>query len=138
MLENGCVVVAVMRKFGRGVEIPGGHVEPGETLMEAAVREAFEETGCTVDMVRPIGFQRLVSDGAPPEGYRYPFPLSFQTFFAGRVTSMQSPSAVDEVIKPRVLDPVYAHLLLPPVATAIVARASASVLETLPSGPAFG
>ena len=57
-------------------------------------------------------------------------------------TELFSSGVVDEACLcreiARVLDPVYAHLLLPPVATAIVARASASVLETLPSGPAFG
>lgn len=29
---------------------PGGHVDPGETIMEAAVREVKEETGCDVEL----------------------------------------------------------------------------------------
>lgn len=32
----------------RGVEFPGGKLEPGETVEEAAVREVFEETGVRV------------------------------------------------------------------------------------------
>ncbi len=36
----------------RGVEIPGGKLEPGETLEEAAVREVFEETGVHVKNIK--------------------------------------------------------------------------------------
>lgn len=32
----------------RGVEVPGGKQEPGETLEQAAIREVFEETGVHV------------------------------------------------------------------------------------------
>lgn len=34
--------------YKRGVEFPGGKQEPGETLVEAAVREVYEETQVTV------------------------------------------------------------------------------------------
>lgn len=34
--------------------VPGGSVEPGETLAEAAAREAFEETGLRVSVGREL------------------------------------------------------------------------------------
>ncbi len=38
------------RKYGSTWSIPGGRVEPGETLAAAAVREVFEETGVPVQL----------------------------------------------------------------------------------------
>lgn len=35
--------------------IPSGHVEPGETVTNAAIRGVFEETGLHVEIVRFIG-----------------------------------------------------------------------------------
>lgn len=36
------------RKYGATWSIPGGRVEPGESLTEAAIREVFEETGVPI------------------------------------------------------------------------------------------
>ena len=41
-----------------GYGVPGGAVEAGETVEEAAVREVEEETGLTVTLVRKLGIAR--------------------------------------------------------------------------------
>ncbi|MEW5938934.1 MAG: NUDIX domain-containing protein [Chloroflexota bacterium] len=44
--------------------VPGGHVELGERLEEAVVREAKEETGLDVHAVEFINFQQFIYDPA--------------------------------------------------------------------------
>ncbi|WP_025729919.1 RNA deprotection pyrophosphohydrolase [Heyndrickxia ginsengihumi] len=39
----------------RGIEFPGGKIEKGETLREAAVREVYEETGGLISNIVYIG-----------------------------------------------------------------------------------
>jgi ADP-ribose pyrophosphatase YjhB (NUDIX family) len=47
--RTGCRwIVLVERRDGHGWALPGGHIEPGETPAEAAVRELREETGLHV------------------------------------------------------------------------------------------
>lgn len=41
----------ILHKFSRGRDIPKGHLENGETLIEAAKRELREETGISDDYI---------------------------------------------------------------------------------------
>ena len=46
-------------KKREGWEIPGGHIEEGETWQEAAKREMYEETGATKINVTPISVYKI-------------------------------------------------------------------------------
>lgn len=42
-----------------GLCFPGGHVEPGESFVEAVVREVYEETGLTIENPRLCGIKQF-------------------------------------------------------------------------------
>jgi len=53
VLHRGLVLVV---RQGRSWSLPKGHLEPGETALQAARREIFEESGIqTLTLVRPLG-----------------------------------------------------------------------------------
>jgi 8-oxo-dGTP pyrophosphatase MutT (NUDIX family) len=101
---DGRVAYAVNAR--RGIEVAGGHIDPGETPREAAEREAVEEVGARVEDVRQLGFLRCISDGEPSAEYleKYPWPVSFQRFYAGRISEIVAHTMPEECHDPVLLD----------------------------------
>ena len=53
--DDSSQVLLILREDFRVWTIPGGAVEAGESLEEAAVRETFEETGVHVELAGKLG-----------------------------------------------------------------------------------
>jgi ADP-ribose pyrophosphatase YjhB (NUDIX family) len=48
-------ILLIQRADNAHWALPGGHVEPGESVAQAAAREVLEETGCEIEVGRLIG-----------------------------------------------------------------------------------
>lgn len=55
--------------------LPGGHIEPGESIMDSAIREGQEETGLKLAPIKILGFEELVNC---PDFYRPAHFISFK------------------------------------------------------------
>jgi nucleoside triphosphatase len=61
---NGELLLLKSHKWPGKYVVPGGHVELGERIEDAAIREAKEETGLDVYNLEFINFQQFIYDPA--------------------------------------------------------------------------
>lgn len=73
-----------IKKDWQGYTLPGGHIEPEESIVDAVVREMKEETGLTVLNPRLCGVKQF-----PMEGGRYLVFLFEATEYEGELISSE-------------------------------------------------
>ena len=88
-----------------GLTFPGGHVEPGETVVSSVIREVQEETGLTVSSLQNCGYIQWYN---PVKESQY-----FVFLFKTNTLSGELKDSVEGKVKWMMLDEMLAGKLAP-------------------------
>lgn len=128
--RQGKVLLVERAKPPRGLwAFPGGHVEPGETLAEAAARELREETGLTASLHGLVGLYDVIRrDGAGRVSVHYVIACFLGLAEAGEPVAASDAAAAAWVDPER----LGGYALAPNIAEAI--GTARTLLEGYPQG----
>jgi len=86
LVNDGDRVLVTWDRFGRPDCFPGGGIEPGESILDAACREVWEETGWHLDRasIVEIGWIHVESTSPPASNFPFPHPDTFMTVVIAR------------------------------------------------------
>ena len=73
-----------VKKDWHGWALPGGHIDPGESIVDSVIREMQEETGLTIRNPRLCGIKQF-----PIDGGRYLVFLFETEAFEGQLNSSE-------------------------------------------------
>lgn len=102
IFSEGKILAVKVR--ARSWDIPGGHIEAGETTLEALHREVLEEAGLVLGTapLECVGWTHLEVLTRKPEGYKYPYPHTYQVLYESHllwppVLTTSMPEEISEV-----------------------------------------
>lgn len=129
--RRGAIEVALIRPAGRRVwALPKGHMDPGESALEAAEREVREETGLEVALEAPLGDIRYYYEA---NGERIHKQVSFFLFrWVRGVIGKLAPEMRKEVAEARWVPIEEAHRVLAYVGERELVTKARVLLETEP------
>ena len=89
LISNGDKILLQNRvkEDWKGYTLPGGHVEPGESFVDAVIREMKEETGLNIRNPKLAGIKQFPLKDGKYENGRYIVLLFKTSDFSGNVVS---------------------------------------------------
>lgn len=112
VFKDGAILQTELREGERPtrrLDIPGGHVDEGETIEESVIRETFEETGVHIKILKLVGYKKVTVTSPKPENFRYPYPTGYMAFYLCEIVEETDFKGNNEVhgrvwLKPEELD----------------------------------
>ena len=94
--DNNSIYLMENANRDRGLDIPGGHIDPGETSLEALHREVLEEVGLSIKNVSFIGNQNIIKTIVED---KYPDLISSQSFYMATIDKVVTDKLEDDSLE---------------------------------------